>query len=56
MFASAAQANPTKRFTKQPIATPAVVGAVLQFDFILDMTTQEGIEEYSRLIKQWSSI
>jgi len=46
MFASAAQANPTKRFTKQPIATPAVVGAVLQLDFILDMTTQEGIEEY----------
>lgn len=46
MFASAAQANPTKRFTKHPIATPAVVGAILQFDFILDMTTQEGIEEY----------
>lgn len=51
MFASAAQANPTKRFTKQPIATPAVVGAVLQFDFILDMTTQEGIEEYSLAYK-----
>lgn len=47
MFASTAQANPTKRFTKQAIATPAVVGAVLQFDFILDMTTQEGMEEYS---------
>lgn len=51
MFANAARANPTKRFTKQPIATPAVVGAVLQFDFILDMTTQEGIEEYSLAYK-----
>jgi len=51
MFASAAQANPRKRFTRQPIATPAVVGAVLQFDFILDMTTQEGIEEYSLAYK-----
>lgn len=51
LFASAAQANPTKRFTREPIATPAVVGAVLQFDFILDMTTQEGIEEYSLAYK-----
>lgn len=46
MFANDAHGNPEKRFTKQPIATPAVVGAVLQLDFILDMTTQEGIENY----------
>ena len=46
MFANAAYANPEKRYTKYPIATPAVVGAVLQLDFILDMTTQEGIENY----------
>jgi hypothetical protein len=46
MFANAAKANPMKRFTKQPIATPSVVGAVLQFDYILDMTTQDGIQEY----------
>lgn len=46
LFANAAHDNPGKRYTKQPIATPAVVGAVLQFDFILDMTTQEGVENY----------
>lgn len=42
-FAEAAAANPEKRFTQQPIATPAVVGAVLRVSVWLDMTTQEGI-------------
>lgn len=45
-FAEAAAANPDKRFTNQPIATPAVVGAVLRVSVWLDMTTQEGMANW----------
>lgn len=47
LFAQASQRNPEKRYTAKPIATPAVVGAVLQVQNWLDMTTQAGIKEFS---------
>jgi hypothetical protein len=47
LFAQASQRNPDKRYTAKPIATPAVVGAVLQVQNWLDMTTQVGIKEFS---------
>lgn len=46
MFAQASHDNPKKRYTAKPIATPAVVGAVLQVQHWLDMTIQAGIEEF----------
>lgn len=46
LFAQAAHHNPDKRYTARPIATPAVVGAVLQVQSWLDMTTQAGIKQY----------
>lgn len=45
-FAQAAHAQPEKRYTKFPIATPAVVGAVLRIGAWLDMTTQRGLTEF----------
>lgn len=39
--------NPEKLLTKQPIATPAVVGAVLEVERWLDLTTQEGITSFT---------
>lgn len=47
LFAQASHGNPDKRYTARPIATPAVVGAVLQVQNWLDMTTQAGIQEFS---------
>lgn len=47
LFAQASHRNPDKRYTARPIATPAVVGAVLQVQNWLDMTTQAGIQEFS---------
>jgi hypothetical protein len=47
LFAQASHRNPAKRYTAKPIATPAVVGAVLQVQNWLDMTTQAGIKEFS---------
>jgi hypothetical protein len=47
LFAEAAHLNPDKRYTAKPIATPAVVGALLQVQNWLDMTTQAGIKEFS---------
>jgi hypothetical protein len=46
LFAQASHNNPKKRYTAKPIATPAVVGAVLQVQNWLDMTTQAGIREF----------
>jgi hypothetical protein len=46
LFAENSHLNPAKRYTARPIATPAVVGAVLCVSRWLDMTTQEGINEY----------
>lgn len=47
MFAQASKDNPGKRYTIRPIVRPAVVGAVLQVQHWLDMTTQEGIQEFA---------
>jgi hypothetical protein len=50
MFAQAAHRYPEKRYTAKPVATPAAVGAVgavLQVQRWLDMTTQAGIKEFS---------
>lgn len=47
LFAEAAHRNPSKRYTAKPIATPAAVGAILQVQSWLDMTTQAGIREFS---------
>jgi len=47
LFAEAAHHNPKKRYTAKPIATPAVVGAILQVQNWLDMTTQAGIKDFS---------
>lgn len=47
LFAEAAHRNPDRRYTAKPIATPAVVGAILQVQSWLDMTTQAGIREFS---------
>lgn len=48
MFANASHNNPAKMYTARPIGTPAVVGAVLRVQRWLDMTTQEGISEFTR--------
>lgn len=45
-FAQNSHAEPQAMYTKTPIATPAVVGAVLCIRNCLDMTTQAGIQEY----------
>jgi hypothetical protein len=42
-FARSSFEDPDKHYTKQPIAQPAVVGAVLRVSRWLDMTTQEGM-------------
>jgi hypothetical protein len=46
MFAQASAANPRRKFTARPIREPAVVGAVLKLSLVLDVSTQEGIEEF----------
>lgn len=47
MFANASHQVPEKRYTARPIATPAVVGAILQVQNWLDMTTQDGLQEFA---------
>lgn len=47
LFAEASAAHPEKMFTQRPIATPAAVGVVLCVSSWLDMTTQEGLGEFS---------
>ena len=47
MFALASSQHPEKMYTKQAIATPAMVGAVLCVSRWLDMTTQEGIRHFA---------
>nr|WP_315183532.1 hypothetical protein [uncultured Albidiferax sp.] len=51
LFAQNAHAHPAKRYTAIPIATPAVVGAILCISRCLDMTTQDGIREYTHALK-----
>jgi hypothetical protein len=48
MFANASHQAPERRYTARPIATPAVVGAILQVQEWLDMTTQDGIQEFAQ--------
>jgi len=45
-FAKQSAANPAALYTKRPIVTPAVVGAVLCLTSCLDMTTQAGLTEF----------
>ncbi|MDB5819786.1 MAG: hypothetical protein JWQ11_3426 [Rhizobacter sp.] len=45
-FALSAAAQPGKRFTRHPIASPSLVGAVLRINHWLDMTTQRGLDEF----------
>ena len=42
-----AHENPQHLLTRIPIATPAVVGAILDVDRWLDLTTQEGIANFT---------
>lgn len=46
-LASASHAHPDRLLTRHPIATPAVVGAVLDVDRWLDLTTQDGIANFT---------
>lgn len=46
-LASTSHAHPDRLLTRQPIATPAVVGAVLDVDRWLDLTTQDGIANFT---------
>lgn len=45
-FSRAAASQPSKRYTRNPIANPSLVGAVLRIGHWLDMTTQAGLEEF----------
>lgn len=54
-FAQAAHQNPTKLYTKTPIATPAVVGAVVRISRWLDMTTQFGLANWVAAYKSLQS-
>jgi hypothetical protein len=49
-FAQRAKDHPEKQFTKHPIATPAIVGAVLCVTSCLDMTTQAGLSEFDLML------
>jgi len=46
-LAEFSHAHPDRLLTRNPIATPAVVGAVLDVDRWLDLTTQAGINDFS---------
>lgn len=46
-LSAASNAHPQKLYTKEPIATPAVVGVVLRIQRWLDMTTQEGLQRFT---------
>lgn len=47
-LAQFSHAHPERLLTRKPIATPAVVGAVLEVDRWLDLTTQAGIADFTR--------
>jgi len=47
-LAKYSHAHPELLLTRKPIATPAVVGAVLEVDRWLDLTTQTGIADFTR--------
>lgn len=46
-LATAASQRSKQTLTRQPIATPAVVGVVLDIDRIFDLSTQNGIENFA---------
>lgn len=46
-LAEASRAHPERMYTKEPIATPAVVGVVLRVQRWLDMTTQDGLQRFA---------
>ncbi|MEY2117222.1 hypothetical protein [Rhodanobacter sp. FW106-PBR-R2A-1-13] len=47
VFAETAAREPQRRLTKQPIATPAVLGALLCVRRCLDVTTRVGLEQFA---------
>lgn len=47
-FATASWDRPEERLTREPIVAPAVVGAVLRVGHWLDMSTQDGIDEFAK--------
>lgn len=51
-FARAAHDHPEKRYTAQPIATPAVVGSVLCIRECLDMTTRRGLTIFEEAVER----
>lgn len=55
-FAEASQSHPDRLYTKQPIVTPAVVGAILRVQHWLDMTTQAGITEFANAYEALSQV
>jgi hypothetical protein len=46
-FAETAAANPGRKFSRGVIERPAVVGVVLRLHRILDLSTQDGIDEFA---------
>ena len=46
-LATASSTRPQHKLTRNPIATPAVVGAIIEIDRLFDLTTQSGIENFS---------
>ncbi|WP_019700276.1 hypothetical protein [Paracidovorax oryzae] len=50
-LAQASHLHPSRLLTKKPIATPAVVGAVLDIDRWFDLTTQAGIGDFTKAAK-----
>lgn len=55
-FAVAAAAQPERKYTKRPIASPAVLGAILRVGNWLDMSTQSGVAEYTRALESLRKI
>ncbi|WP_026432934.1 hypothetical protein [Paracidovorax oryzae] len=50
-LAQTSHLHPSRLLTKKPIATPAVVGAVLDVDRWFDLTTQAGIGDFTKAAK-----
>jgi hypothetical protein len=50
-FARASAGHPERLYTKRPIATPAVVGAVICVTSCLDMATQVGLDEFADVLE-----
>lgn len=49
-FAKASAQHPDRMYTKRPIATPAVVGAVICVTSCIDMSNQVGLTEFSLVL------